>query len=84
MIYLTLSRPDISHAVGVMSRYMQNPKKLHLKAVRRILRYIKGTLDYGILYKKDGDCNLVGFCDADYAGDHDTRRLTTRYVFMLG
>jgi hypothetical protein len=45
---------------------------------------VKGTLDYGILYKKDGECNLVGFCDADYAGDHDTRRSTTGYVFMLG
>ena len=45
---------------------------------------MKGTLDYGILYKKDGDYKLVGFCDADYAGDHDTRRSTTGYVFMLG
>jgi len=45
---------------------------------------VKGTLDYGILYKKDEDCNLVGFCDADYAGDRDTRHLTTGYVFMLG
>ncbi|KAK3030594.1 hypothetical protein RJ639_039680 [Escallonia herrerae] len=48
-------------------RYMKNPKKLHLEAVRGILRYVKGTLDYGIIYKKGGDCKLVGFCDADYA-----------------
>ncbi|KAK2980732.1 hypothetical protein RJ640_011712 [Escallonia rubra] len=80
LIYLTLTRPDISYAVGVMSRYMQNPKKLHLEAVRRILRYVKGTLDYGIIYKKGGDCKLVGFCDADYAGDHDTRCSTTGLV----
>ncbi|KAK2980731.1 hypothetical protein RJ640_011711 [Escallonia rubra] len=84
LIYLTLTRPDISYAVGVMSRYMQNPQKLHLEAVRRILRYVKGTLDYGIIYKKGGDCKLVGFCDADYAGDHDTRHSTTGYVFTLG
>jgi hypothetical protein len=83
LIYLTLSRPDISHAVGVLSRYMQNPKKPHLEAVRRVLRYVKGTLNEDILYKKNGDCRLVGFCDADYAGDHDTRRSTTGYVFML-
>ena len=84
LIYLTLTRPDISYAVGVMSRYMQNPKKPHLEAVRRILRYVKGTLGYGIMYKTGRDCKLVGYCDADYAGDHDTRRSTTGYVFMLG
>ncbi|KAE8686769.1 Detected protein of unknown function [Hibiscus syriacus] len=84
LIYLTLTRPDISYAVGVMSRYMQNPKKPHLEAVRRILRYVKSTIDYGLLYKKGEDCKLVGYCDADYAGDHDTRRSTIGYVFKLG
>ncbi|KAF7834575.1 Retrovirus-related Pol polyprotein from transposon RE1 [Senna tora] len=84
LIYLTSTRPDISYAVGVMSRYMQNPKKPHLEAVRRVLRYVKNILGYGILYKKDGDCKLGGYCDADYAGDHDTRRSTTGYVFILG
>ncbi|KAL0462187.1 UNVERIFIED_CONTAM: putative mitochondrial protein [Sesamum latifolium] len=84
LIYLTLTSPDISFAIGVMSRYMQNPKKSHLEAVRRILRYVKSILDYGIMFKKDEDCKLVGYCDADYAGDHDTRRSTTSYVFMLG
>ncbi|KAE8723067.1 PLAC8 family protein [Hibiscus syriacus] len=69
LIYLTLTRPDISYAVGVMSRYIQNPKKPHLEAVRRILRYVKNTIDYGLLYKKGEDCKLVGYCDADYAGD---------------
>lgn len=84
LVYLTLTRPDISYAIGVMSRFMQNPKKPHLEAVRRILRYIKGTLGYGVMYKKGDECKLVGYCNADYAGDHDTRRSTTRYVFMLG
>ncbi|RVW91817.1 Retrovirus-related Pol polyprotein from transposon TNT 1-94 [Vitis vinifera] len=69
---------------GVMSRYMQNPKKPHLEAVRRILRHVKGTIDYGLLYKKGEDCKLVGYYDADYIGDHDTCRSTTGYVFMLG
>ncbi|XP_031279312.1 secreted RxLR effector protein 161-like [Pistacia vera] len=62
---------------------MQNPKKPHLEAVRRILRYVKSTIDYGLLYKKGEDCKLVGYCDADYAGDHDTRRSTTGYVVSL-
>ncbi|KAM1445469.1 hypothetical protein ACFX2I_041498 [Malus domestica] len=67
-----------------MSRYMQNPKKPHLEAVRRILRYVKSTIDYGLLYKKCEDCKLVGYCDADFIGDHDTRRSTTGYVFRIG
>jgi transposase InsO family protein len=75
---------NMKPAVSVMSRYMQNPKKPHLEAVRRILRYVKSTIDYGLLYKKGEDCKLVGYCDADYAGDHDTRRSTTGYVFKLG
>ncbi|KAM1431774.1 hypothetical protein ACFX1X_014159 [Malus domestica] len=83
LIYLTLTQPDISYAIGVMSRYMQNPKKPHLEAVRRIPRYVKSTIDYGLLYKKGEDCKLVGYCDADFAGDHDPRRSTTGYVFRI-
>ncbi|KAL0367867.1 UNVERIFIED_CONTAM: Retrovirus-related Pol polyprotein from transposon RE1 [Sesamum radiatum] len=84
LMYLTLTRPDISFAVRVMSRNMQNSKKPHLEAVHRILRYVKGTLSYGIMFQKCEDCRLVGYCDAEYVGDHDTRRSTTGYVFMLG
>ncbi|XP_024042735.1 uncharacterized protein LOC112099555 [Citrus clementina] len=83
LIYLTLTRPDISYAVGVMSRYMQNPKKTHLEAVRQVLRYVNSTINYGLLYKKGEDCKLVAYCDADYSGDHDTRRSITGYVFKL-
>ncbi|KAJ9556278.1 hypothetical protein OSB04_010892 [Centaurea solstitialis] len=84
LIYLTFSRPDISYAVGVMSRYMQSPRKPHLDAARRALRYIKGTIDYGLIYRRGEDCKLVEYCDADYAGDYDTQRSTTGYVFKLG
>ncbi|XP_048491166.1 uncharacterized mitochondrial protein AtMg00810-like [Beta vulgaris subsp. vulgaris] len=84
LIYLTLSRPDIAYAVSVISRFMQKPMKRHLEAVRRILRYVKGTIDYGILYRNDKEFEVVGYCDADYAGDLDTRRSTTGYVFNLG
>ena len=72
LIYLTLTRPDISYVVGVVSRYMSNPKKSHLDAVRRILRYVKGTINFGILYKKTNNCQVMGYCDADYAGDCGT------------
>ncbi|KAF7802206.1 Retrovirus-related Pol polyprotein from transposon RE1 [Senna tora] len=77
LIYLTLTRPEITYAVGVVSRFMQSPKKPHLEAIRRILRYVKGTLDYGIFYRKGPSCKLKGYSDADYAGDCDTRRSTT-------
>ena len=60
LIYLTLTRPNISYAVGVISRYMSNPKKPHLDAVRRILRYVTGTINFGISYNKTNDCQVMG------------------------
>ena len=77
LIYLTLTRPDIFYLVGVVSRYMSNPNKPHLDAVKRILRYVKGTINFGILYKEIKDCQVMGYCDADYTGDCGTRRSTT-------
>ncbi|XP_059290298.1 uncharacterized mitochondrial protein AtMg00810-like [Lycium ferocissimum] len=59
LIYLTQTRPDISFAVHVMSRYLHNPKKHHMEAVRQILRSIKSTIEYGLLYKKGEECKLV-------------------------
>lgn len=52
LIYLTLTHPDMSYAIGMMSRCMQNPKKSHLEVVRRTIRYIKGAVDRGFVYKK--------------------------------
>ena len=84
LIYLTLTWLEISYAVGVASQYMQNPRKPHLEAVCCILRYVKGLNDYGLLYKKGETCKLVGYCDADYTGDHDAHHSTTGYIFRLG
>ncbi|KAL8132395.1 hypothetical protein AgCh_008044 [Apium graveolens] len=64
--------------VGVISRYMQNPKKPHLEAARRILRYVKGTLYHGIMYKKGEESNLIGYCDADYAAKDNQQCLYQR------
>lgn len=61
---------------------MQNTRKPHLVAVHRILGYVNGTIDYGLLYKKVEKFN--GYCDADFAGDHDTHRSITGYMFSLG
>lgn len=59
---------------------MQNLKKPHLEAVKCILRYVKRTIDVGMLYKKGGDLIVTEYCDADYARDYDMRRSTIRYV----
>jgi len=63
---------------------MSNPKKPHLDAVKHILKYVKGTINFGIIYKKTKDYQVMGYCDADYAEDSGTRRSTTGYFFSLG
>ncbi|OIT02422.1 retrovirus-related pol polyprotein from transposon tnt 1-94 [Nicotiana attenuata] len=82
--YLTCTRPDILFAVGVVSRFMEAPTSTHQKVTRRILRYLKGTIDFGLFYSSSSDFSLMGFCDSDYAGDIDDRKSTTGFVFFLG
>jgi len=84
--YLVNSRPDLAYSVGYMSRFMENPTTEHLAAVKRILRYIAGTLGYGCSYqrRKKELPLLIGYSDSDLAGDIDTRRSTTGVLFFLG
>jgi len=84
LLYLAHSRPDISYATSILSRFMQNPSKTHFGAARRILRYLKGTSSYGIFYAKIDNFNLMGYSDSDWAGSIDDRRSTTGYIFSLG
>ena len=84
LIYLCNTRPDICEATGVLSRFCNKPRESHWHAGKRVLRYITGTLDYGITYTRGGDITLVGFCDSDWAGDIDGRRSVTGYCFSLG
>ena len=84
LIYLTHTRPDISFSVGVVSRFMSNPSKQHYGVAKRILRYIAGTLNYGIWYTHVTNFRLVGFTDSDWASSLDDRRSTSGYVFGLG
>lgn len=80
LLYLaSTSRPDISFAVGYLARYMATPETTHMAAAKGILRYLKGTSKMGLVY--DGIEPLHGLVDADYAGDQDTRKSTTGYVF---
>ncbi|KAH9685807.1 hypothetical protein KPL70_014105 [Citrus sinensis] len=82
--YLTCTRPDIFYVVGLASRYMKNPKTTHFKAAKRILRYIKGTTNFGLLYSFSNDYKLVGYSDSDWGGDVDDRKSTTGFVFFMG
>ena len=83
LLYLaSCTRPDISQAVGALSRYMAQPTEQHWKAAKGVLRYLSGTTTVGIAFSKGGS-SLVGYCDWDYAGDVDSRRSTTGYVFTL-
>ena len=82
LMYLSIcTRPDISQAVGALARYMAKPTMAHWQAAKGVLRYLAGTADYGIVFT--GGTGLETYCDADYAGDIDSRRSTTGYVFIL-
>lgn len=82
LLYLsTKTRPDIAQAVGFTSRYVNYPTDQRIMDVKRILRYLNGTLDHGISYTDaHGETELQAYCDADYAGDPKTRKSTTGYV----
>ncbi|KAK3022502.1 hypothetical protein RJ639_046779 [Escallonia herrerae] len=84
LIYLTIIRPDIAYPVGVISQFMKTPRASHLDAAKRVMRYVKGSLRYGLMYKKGGNFMLSGFSDADWAGDENDRHSTTGYCFSMG
>ena len=79
-----MMRPDITFAVANVSKFCSNPTKQHWIAVKKIMRYLKGTQNHGLLYKKGGSKTCVGFSDSDWAGDHDDRRSTSCYIFQVG
>ena len=76
------SRPDLAYAWSILSQFSTKPHRSHWQATQHVLRYIHGTLDYGINYS-GGDI-LVGYSDSDWAGCIDTRRSTLGYCFLLG
>lgn len=83
--YLTITRPDIAYAVNSISQYMSQPRTSHLLAAKRILRYIKGTLDHGLFFRPQYQpAGLSAYSDADWAGCPDTRRSTSGYLCYIG
>ena len=83
MYTMVCTRPDISHAVGVVRKYMNNPGKEHWMAVKWILKYLRATTNQALFF---GGSNIAlkGYVDAYMAGDRDNRRSTTGYVFTVG
>ncbi|XP_022883367.1 uncharacterized protein LOC111400170 [Olea europaea var. sylvestris] len=82
--YLTCIRPDILFGVGLVSRCMEAPTTTHLKAAKKILHYIKGTLDFELHYYASNVFRLRGFSDSDWGGDIDDRKSTSGFVFYMG
>jgi hypothetical protein len=83
--YLVNTRPDLAFSVGYVSKFMERPTTEHMVAVKRILRYIAGTVTFGCYYRQGREgADLVGFSDSDLAGDIDTRKSTTGVLFFLG
>lgn len=84
VLLAAVSRPDIAFAVNSVSKFLNNHSVEHWHAVKRIFAYLKGTISYGIEYKSGGsEAELIGFSDADYASDIETRRSTTGYIFYI-
>ena len=82
--YLTITRPDLSYAVNQLSQFLHSPTVDHFRAVKRLLRYVKGTLSFGLTYNRSNKSSIIGYSDADWARCLDTRRSTYGYSIFLG
>ncbi|XP_075092110.1 secreted RxLR effector protein 161-like [Nicotiana tabacum] len=84
LLYLTAIRPDIVFSVGLCARFQSNSKESHLKAAKRILRYLKGTQDLVLYYHLGDNFNLIGYADADYSGYLVDMKRTSGVAYFLG
>ena len=82
--YLTITRPDLAHSVNTMCQFMHAPTEEHYQAVKHILRYIKGSLHFGLTIYSDSERRLLAYSNADWAGCPDTRRSTSGFAVFLG
>lgn len=82
--YLLHTRPDLSFSIGVLSRYMQEPKESHGSALKQVLRYLRGTCSLGLRYSRGNDTRLIGYSDSSHNVDHDDGKSTAGHIFYLG
>jgi hypothetical protein len=83
LMYLTNTRPDMCFAVNTVSQFLVEPRRVHLVAAKHVMRYLKGTMDYGLSYDGDHDFTLIGYTDADWAGSVADRKSTSGCCFSL-
>ena len=84
LMYLTATRSDIMYGVSLISRFMESPKVSHWQVGKRILRYVSGTKDLGIMYSISENFKLIGYTDSDNGGSIDDRKITSGYTFHFG
>ncbi|PKI56116.1 hypothetical protein CRG98_023470 [Punica granatum] len=84
LMYLTATRPDILHAVSMLSRYLSCASEIHMVAAKRVVRYLKGTQSLGVKFCESDQFNLHGYSDSDWAGSMDDMKSTSGYCFSLG
>ena len=84
LLYLSASRPDIMFSVCMCARFQANPKESHLSAVKRIMRYLLGTINIGLWYPKNSTCNLIGYSDFDFFGWKTDRKSTSGTYHFIG
>jgi hypothetical protein len=77
------TRPDIAYVVGVLGRYQSNPGNDHWKAAKKVMRYLQGTKEYMLTYKRVDNLEIEGYTDSDLGGCPDDRKSTSGYIFML-
>jgi hypothetical protein len=83
-MYLTNTKPDICFSVNTLSQFLVEPRRVQLVAAKHVMRYLKGTMDYGLSYDGDHDFTLSGYTDSDWAGSVADRKNTSRCCFSLG
>ena len=74
LLYVTTTRPYVMQAVGLVARFLSSPKETYVDAIKRILRYLKGTMEYGLWYPKSNNFTLTKFTDADWAGSINDKK----------
>lgn len=84
-MYLAIgTRPDIAYVLGVVSQHLDKPTKTDWNAVKRIFKYLKGTVDYGLKFTRSKNLELTCYCDADFAGNVEMRKSTSGYLLKIG
>jgi len=84
LLYLSTSRPDIMFSVCMCARFQSNPKESHLSEVKRIIRYMLGTINIGLRYPKNLTCNLIGYSDSDFASSKMIKKRTSGTCHFIG